>query len=156
MERASLTVVQNVLLKGSRIGIPSALRLEVLDRIHEAHMGINKCRERAKQAVWWPGLSKQIQDMVENCKVCLKHKINRPEPLSPTPFPEHPLQELGMDFFQCQSLDYLIVIDYYSRFIEIATMNKNKRGSEVVRCLKSMFSRHGIPEKVRSDKCSSL
>ena len=30
-------------------------------------------------------------------------------------------------------------------------MNKNKRGSKVVRCLKSMFSRHGIPEKVRSD-----
>ena len=151
MERASLTVVQNVLLKGSRIVIPSAMRLEVLDRIHEAHMGINKCRERAKQAVWWPGLSKQIQDMVENCKVCLKHKVNRPEPLSPTPFPECPWRELGMDFFQCQSLDYLIVIDYYSRFIEIAAMNKNKRGSEVVRCLKSMFSRHGIPEKVRSD-----
>ena len=151
MERANLTVVQNVLLKGSRIVIPSAMRLDVLDRLHEAHMGINKCRERAKQAVWWPGLSKQIQDMVENCKVCLKHKVNRPEPLSPTPFPERPWQELGMDFFQCQSLDYLIVLDYYSRFIEIAAMNKNKRGSEVVRCLKSMFSRHGIPEKVRSD-----
>ena len=89
--------------------------------------------------------------MVENCKVCLKHKVNRPEPLSPTPFPERPWQELGMDFFQCQSLDYLIIIDYYSRFIEIAAMNKSKRGSEAVRCLKSMFSRHGIPEKVRSD-----
>ena len=56
------------------------MRLEVLDKIHEAHMGINKCRERAKQAVWWPGLSKQIQDMVENCEVCLKHKANLLEP----------------------------------------------------------------------------
>ena len=150
-DRAHLTVVQNVLLKDTRIVIPSSMRLEVLDKIHDAHMGINKCHERAKQAVWWPGLSKQIQDMVENCQTCLKHKVNRPEPLCPIPFPERPWQEVGIDFFQCQSLDYLIAVDYYSRFIEIAAMNRNKRGSEVVRCLKSMFSRHGIPERVPSD-----
>ena len=127
------------------------MRLEVLDKIHNAHLGINKCRKRAKQAVWWPGLSKQIQDMAENCQTCLKHIVNRPEPLCPTPFPESPWQEVGIDFFQCQSLNYLIAVDYYSRFIEIAAMNRNKKGSEVVRCLKSMFSRHGIPERVRSD-----
>ena len=79
-DRAHLTVVQNVLLKDTRIVIPSSMRLEVLDKIHDAHMGINKCCERAKQAVWWPGFSKQIQDMVENCQICLKHKVNRPEP----------------------------------------------------------------------------
>ena len=87
------------------------MHLEVLDKIHDAHMGINKCRERAKQAVWWPGLSNQIQDMVENCQTCLKHKVNRPEPLCPTPFPERPWQDVGIDFFQCQSLEYLIAVD---------------------------------------------
>ena len=35
-------------------------------------------------------------------------------------------------------------------------MNRSKRGSEVVRCLKSMFSRHGIPERVQSDNCPPL
>ena len=30
-------------------------------------------------------------------------------------------------------------------------MKRSKRGKEVVRCLKTMFSRHGILEKVRSD-----
>ena len=65
------------------------MRLEVSDKIHEGHQGITKCRECAKQAVWWPGLSKQIQEMVENCRVCLQHKVNHPEPLNPTPFPEH-------------------------------------------------------------------
>ena len=30
-------------------------------------------------------------------------------------------------------------------------MTKNKKGSEVVRTLKSIFARHGIPEKIRSD-----
>ena len=103
------------------------MRLEVLDKICKAHMAINKCRERAKQAVWWLALSKQIQDMVENCQVYLKHTVNRPEPLCPNPFPERPWQELGMDFFQCHSLDYWIFIDYYSRFIDIAAMNKRTK-----------------------------
>ena len=105
-DRTHLTVVQNVLLKDTRIVIPSSMRLEVLDKIHDAHMGINKCRERAVQAVWRPGLSKQIQDMAENCQTCLKHKVNGPEPLCPTQFPERPWKEVGIDFFQCQSLDY--------------------------------------------------
>ena len=68
-DRGQLTIVQNVLLKSSRVVIPSSVHLEVLNKIHEGHQGITKCRERAKQAVWLPGLSKQIQDMVENCRV---------------------------------------------------------------------------------------
>ena len=150
-DRGQITVVQNVLLMRSRIVIPSSMRLEVLDKLHEGHQGISKCRERAKQTVWWPGLSKQIQDMIDNCRICLKHKVNRPEPLCTTLFPQRPWQELGADFFQCQSCDYLIVVDYYSRYIEIAAMNKNKKSTEVVRALKSIMARHGIPERIRSD-----
>ena len=63
-ERGELSVNQNVILKSSRILIPSSVRLEVLDKIHQGHQGITKCRERAKKAVWWPGLSRQIQDMI--------------------------------------------------------------------------------------------
>ena len=62
--RGELTVVQNILLKGTRIVIPSSMRLEILDKIHEGHQGIAKCRERAKSSVWWPGLSREIQDLI--------------------------------------------------------------------------------------------
>ena len=43
--RGELTVVQNILLKGTRIVIPSSMRLEILEKIHEGHQGIAKCRE---------------------------------------------------------------------------------------------------------------
>ena len=38
-----------ILLKSSRIVGPSAMKLQVLDKIHEGHQGIVKCRERAKK-----------------------------------------------------------------------------------------------------------
>ena len=62
-----------ILLKSSRIVVPTAVKLHVLDKIHEGHQGIVKCRERVKTSVWWPGLSREVHDMVENCKVCAKY-----------------------------------------------------------------------------------
>ena len=150
-ERGELSANQNVILKSLRILIPSSMRLEVLDKIHQGHQGITKCRERAKQTVWWPGLSRQIQDMVESCRTCARHRISKPEPLCPSPFPEGPWQVLGTDLFYSQSVDYLLVINYFSRFVEVATLRKNKTATEVIRALKATFARHGIPEKVRSD-----
>jgi len=50
-----------------------------------------------------------------------------------------------------KGLDYLFVIDYYSRCVEVAAMKKTTKSSEVIRALKSTFARHGIPEQVRPD-----
>ncbi|KXJ20287.1 Uncharacterized protein K02A2.6 [Exaiptasia diaphana] len=113
-ERASLAVVNNLLVKESRIVMPSAMRLEVLDKIHEGHQGITKCRARAKSAVWWPGLSREIQDMFSNCRICAKQQEARKEPLMPTPMPERPWQVIATDLFQLQSDIYLLIIDYFS------------------------------------------
>ena len=129
------------------------MRLEVPGRIHHGHQGITKCRERerAKQVVWWPGLSRQIQDMVEPCHTCAKHRINKPEPLCPSPFPERLWQVSETDLFYSQSVDYLLAVDYFSQFVAVAPLRKNKTVTEVIRALKAIFARNGIPEKVRSD-----
>ena len=149
--RGELTVVYGILLKSSRIVVPSAMKLQVLDKIHEGHQGIVKCRERAKTSVWWPGLSREIHDMVENCKVCAKYRQQRAEPLMPTPFPDRPWQMIGTDLFELDNLNYLIVVDYFSRYIEVAAMQKTTKSHEVIRALKAIFARHGIPEELRSD-----
>ena len=149
--RGELTVVQSILLKGTRIVIPSSMQLEILDKIHEGHQGIAKCRERAKGSVWWPGLSREIQDLVQQCKTCALHRDNKPEPLIATPLPDCPWQIVATDLFQMKGMDYLIVIDYYLRYVEVAAMKKTTKSSEIIRALKSIFARHGVPEQVRSD-----
>ena len=42
--------------KGQRLVIPTVIRQEILSRIHLGHQGINKCLQRAKCSVWWPGI----------------------------------------------------------------------------------------------------
>ena len=149
--RGELSVVQNILLKASRNVIPSSMRLEILDKIHEGHQGIAKCRERDKNSVWWPGLSREIQDLVQQCRVCALQRENKPEPLITTPLPDRPWQVVATDLFELKGVVFLIVIDYFSRYVEVAAMQTTTKSSEVIRALKCMFARHGIPGQVRSD-----
>ena len=45
-------MVNGIFLESTRIVVPSALKLQVLDKIPERHQGMVKCRERAKTFVW--------------------------------------------------------------------------------------------------------
>ena len=67
--RDDLIVQEGLLLYRTRLVIPVELRRDILSKIHDGHQGIVKCRALAKCSVWWPGLSQQIQSMVENCNL---------------------------------------------------------------------------------------
>ncbi|MGH0124947.1 UNVERIFIED_CONTAM: hypothetical protein FKN15_020833 [Acipenser sinensis] len=141
---------QHLKLLGGRIVIPPSLRQEILDKIHEGHQGISKCRERAKQSVWWLGVSRQLQDLVKGCDICCRERDNRPEPMIASQLPKRPWQKVATDLFEWKNHTYLLVVDYYSRYVEIAKLT-NATSPEVIQHLKSIFARHGIPEEVMSD-----
>ena len=148
--KTEIAVANGLLLRGSRLIIPASMRLEILDKIHTGHQGITKCRERARQSVWWPGLSRQLEELVKNCITCVKAQKQRAQPLVTTTFPELPWQKVATDLFEWRKENYLLIIDYYSRFIEIAQL-KRTTAEEVIQHTKSIFTRHGIPESVISD-----
>lgn len=54
---AEITVQRDILMRGNRLIIPEVMRKDILQKIHEGHLGVVKCRERAKQSVWWPRVS---------------------------------------------------------------------------------------------------
>ena len=60
-----------------------------------------------------------------------------------------------MDLFEWKKLAYLIIVDYYSRFIEIAKLDIATADAVKQRC-KNVFSRHGIPEEVVTDNGSQF
>ena len=149
-ERACITFQRGLLMKDSRLIIPSSLRLDTLDKIHAGHQGIRKCRDRARESVWWPGISKQTENMVTACQTCWKHRKNHAEPMLPTPLPERPWQKVATELFYHSDKTYIIVVDYYSRFYEIAPL-KSTTTENTINDLKSFFCRHGIPEITVSD-----
>ena len=148
--RDELTVQNGLLMRGIRLVIPSALQFDMLSRIHNGHLGITKCRARAQQSVWWPGVSAQIKQMIEKCVVCVKYRRQNKEPLMPSDFPSRPWERVGLDLFHYSGKWYLLVTDYFSRYPEVAKLD-SLTSQSVIQHLKSIFARHGIPDELRSD-----
>ena len=88
--RGELSVCDDLLLFGTRIVVPKSKRAETLRKIHQGHQGIQKCRQRVSTAVWWPGVSREIEGLVKSCRVCQKNTPPAREPLLQSVLPEFP------------------------------------------------------------------
>ena len=85
--------------------------------------GHRTCRLRVKYSVWWPGVTKQTTELIQQCPVRAKEATSRKEPLMISP------------------------LDYFSRYPVIAKLTSTTS----LAILKSIFARHGIPEITRND-----
>ena len=68
-----LTIEDGLILKGTRIVIPNKQQQAILKQLHEGHLGLNKCKLRAKETVYWPGLNNELENLVLKCELCLKY-----------------------------------------------------------------------------------
>ena len=149
--RGDLSVTDGKVIYQNRLVIPPVLQSEVLERIHDGHRGITKCRERANMSVWWPGIGRDNQNKVSMCDFCQENlPTQRKEPLITTPLPERAWKKIGTDLCEHEGKQFLVVIDYYSRFPEIAFMSSTTSDA-VINKLKDLFARWGVPDEIVSD-----
>lgn len=73
----------------------------------------------------------------------------------PSELPSRPWQKVGVDLCEFKKQNYLIVSDYYSRYLEILNLPTTTT-SQVVAKLKATFARFGIPEVMVSDNGPQL
>ena len=149
--RDEISCYEGLMFKGDRIIIPQSLRPEILQRIHAAHLGIEKCRARARSAVFWPGINGAINELISQCSTCQQYqRSNQREPLIPQHVPERPWATVAADIFCYKGRDYLLVVDYFSKYPEVARLT-SKNSEAVILAMKDMFARHGIPERLIAD-----
>jgi hypothetical protein len=148
--RDELGVEDGMILKGSNIVISKSLQSDVLEQLHFAHQGVEKCTLRARASVFWVGIHEDIKRMVGKCAQCQHNKPQQQaEPLMPHDVPQRPWHTLGTDLFHLNGHNYLLVADYYSKFPIVKKMTTTS--SAVVVHMKSIFSEFGIPAKLISD-----
>jgi hypothetical protein len=145
-----LKVEAGTLFYKDRIVIPEDLRKWCLDLLHDGHFGISRCMSRAKETIWWPGITRQIEDTVNSCEICIKHRQPVTEPMLSSEIPTRPWQVIGADLAEHENKKYLVIQDYYSKYPEIRKLKKTT-SNDIIEVFKEIFARHGIPEVVRSD-----
>ena len=65
--REELTIEDGLILKGTRIVIPSKKQNAMLKLIHDGHLGLTKCKLHVKETVYWPGLNEQLKKKTVHC-----------------------------------------------------------------------------------------
>lgn len=68
----SLSVADNLLFLDSKLVVPSTLRSKMLTDLHEGNSGIDKMKMRARQWMYWLGITKGIEEEVLKLEICVK------------------------------------------------------------------------------------
>ena len=152
--REEMTVEDGLILKATRIVIPLGMRESILHQLHEGHLGFTKCYNHAKQTVYWPNLRKELEELVLNCQLCLKHSTAKRKP-KPTPsfgqeIPVVPWTKLASDIFHFQNDSYLLIVDFTSRF-PIVWKLKSMTAKHVASHFSQVFGEYRWPDTLLTE-----
>lgn len=149
--RCDLVIEDGMILKSDRILIPEELRKQVLEALHTGHQGETKCILLARQSVFWPGISKDIINMVKDCDQC--NKFQSAQPKMPIIQPDHPTrawEKLGTDIFDFKGQKYLMIVDYYSRFPVVRNL-EDMTATTICNKFSSVLAEYGLPSTIMTD-----
>ena len=151
--RHHLTISDGVIMCGERPLIPTCLRQEVLEHLHAAHQGATKMLGRAREAVFWPGLTTDVTTHRAGCDSCIKRAPSNPAgpPAEPVQ-PSFPFSHIVADFFEVDA-QYLAMADRYSNWLSVFRLPKDD-SANIIKLLRQYFARWGIPENFTSDGAS--
>ncbi|XP_028407548.1 uncharacterized protein K02A2.6-like [Dendronephthya gigantea] len=149
--RDQLATRDGVIYKGEKVVVPKSLQSDYLQRVHLGHAGIESTKRRARDILYWPGMSEDIERLVRACSVCNSCKSHQQrEPLKMHDVPERPWSRVATDLFYWNGKDYAMVTDSFSGWIEITKLS-NISSRAVIENLKEVFSRFRIPDVLYSD-----
>ncbi|XP_026689282.1 uncharacterized protein K02A2.6-like [Diaphorina citri] len=149
--RNDIVCENNLVFFQNRLVIPKTERKHVLNLIHETHLNFDKSKLTVKKFFYWPGILSDLKNLIVSCPVCQRFQRSKiKDPLQSHDIFDIPFYKVGVDIAEHNQKAYLVLIDYYSRWIEVTTL-KDKSTASVIIALKNIFARFGIPKILISD-----
>ena len=118
--RDTLSVDDDIVLKGERILIPESLRKEIKQKLHAAHLGYDSMMRRVRDTAYWPGIHSEIMTIANTCERCQEAKLrNCRMPLRQHNKGALPWEKVATDLFEIQGRHYMVTVDYFANLIEV-------------------------------------
>ena len=76
--REMLSIESRLITCGNRNIVPREMRPEILQYIHEGQQGKERCLPRARNTVFWPKMTYDIQQPIEKCVTCQGYGKSQP------------------------------------------------------------------------------
>jgi transposase InsO family protein len=148
--RDELAIMDGLIMKGSRIVVPSTMRPDTLTRLHDGHQGLTSTLQRARRTVYWPGLHNDVSATLSKCTECQQHANKKPRPPERQISVTRPMEVIGIDLMEFKGQHAVVTIDYFSGFITVNYIN-TQTSAAVIKVLNSDYRKFGLPEKIITD-----
>ena len=156
--RESLTVCNGCLvIMDNRVVIPRSLRKRVLENLHQGHFGVQRMKQLARTAVFWPNIGEEIEATCRRCGSCAEQQNNPSKlPVHPWIIPEKPWSRLHLDHaINFLGSNWLVLTDAYSKYPCIhATQSITSRAT--IDWLEEDFAHFGFPHVIVTDNAASF
>ena len=147
-----LSIDDQLVLRGTQIVIPPSAIKDTIRKLHASHQGIVRTKRRARQTVFWPGMTSDLTNTVVACPDCAYYRpSNVPEPLTQDSLPTRPFEVTGADLFSYGNHEYLVYADRYSGYPYVAKYNNSPSTTMIIKELRHFFALTGIPNILRTD-----
>ena len=155
--RQSLSLENGILCKGDLLIPPSMLRSRVMEAVHaDVHCGTMATRNRLKLKAWWPGYFNDVERYVGKCAQCVKFRPLSQKHTYTWPEEQEPWSRVHMDHGHVPGIGLLLIlVDSFSGWPEIARV-PDRQASIVIRVLRNIFARNGIPRTLVSDNAAEF
>ncbi|MBW0581204.1 hypothetical protein O181_120919 [Austropuccinia psidii MF-1] len=167
----SIDSSSQLLLLKDWVVVPSdpTIQLSILQKRHDSPLAGNPGQEKTlnfvKREFHWSSMTKFIKDYVSSCKQCSRNKNIHHKKfglLKPLPLPNGPWICLSMDSITQLPLynsfdSILVIVDRFSKMaVFIPTMCSITSLDLAHLFIKNLFSNHGLPSSIVSDRGSLL
>ncbi|QQP38501.1 Putative LOC101732012 (Silurana) [Caligus rogercresseyi] len=108
--RRELSLMNGLMFWGVRLVVPQALRRKFLEELHITHRGIVKMKAVARERIWWPNISEDIEVFVNACVTCQANSPMPPAEFVPSA-PASEWERLHVDYMTWNGKQVLILVD---------------------------------------------
>ena len=146
-----LSIESGLITCRTKIIVSRQMRPERLQYIHEGHQGKEHCLLQAKNTVFWPKITYDIQKLIEKCMICQEYGQSQPLIGTTQELPPFPWHTLAIDLFYWKRMDFLIVADVFSKYILVRKLPNSTSTAICIELSIVVVTELGLPHIIRSD-----